>query len=373
MVVSIGGQRMYMWRAVDSEGEVLDVLVQTKRNKAAALKLMRRLLKKYGVLPESLVTDDLRSYHAAARDLLGHDGVAHHQAGEEERGGAPAEQRKQADRLPRGLEGEHHRGEQGPRGLLEADRLAEVAVPVRRVELAALELPARDGRVERDLGCARRDPGEGRLEGLGDGLDVGAVGGVVDAHLAGEELGGGELREQGVGGVGVARDDGGARAVDGGDREPPSEPLEPLLDLGGRQLDGHHRAATRQPRQRPRAAAKVVCALEMVPAAQRIAWRIHRVRQGESIVEIAKSYRTFPQRVAEVNRLDGTAPEEGSLLVIPAAPVVQKAASGRSAKRTAASRGRSRTASSTRAVAPRKATVLAAKQTSSRSRAKLAR
>lgn len=122
------------------------------------------------------------------------------------------------------------------------------------------------------------------------------------------------------------------------------------------------------------AAAKVVCALEMVPAAQRIAWRIHRVRQGESIVEIAKSYRTFPQRVAEVNRLDGTAPEEGSLLVIPAAPVVQKAASGRSAKRTAASRGRSRTASSTRvAAAPRKATVVAAKQTSSRSRAKLAR
>ena len=58
---------------VDSEGEVLDVLIQTKRNKAAALKLMRKLLKKYGCAPENLVTNDLRSYHAAARDL----GIAH--------------------------------------------------------------------------------------------------------------------------------------------------------------------------------------------------------------------------------------------------------------------------------------------------------
>ncbi len=67
--LKIDGHLVYLWRAVDSEGEVLDVLVQTKRNKAAALKLMRKLLKKYGFLPENLVTDDLRSYHAAARDL----------------------------------------------------------------------------------------------------------------------------------------------------------------------------------------------------------------------------------------------------------------------------------------------------------------
>ena len=59
------GRRMYMWRAVDSEGEVLDVLVQTKRNRAAALKLMRKLLKKYCFLPDKMVTDDLRSYGAA--------------------------------------------------------------------------------------------------------------------------------------------------------------------------------------------------------------------------------------------------------------------------------------------------------------------
>jgi putative transposase len=67
--LKIDGRLVYLWRAVDSEGEVLDVLVQTKRNKAAALKLMRKILKKYGFLPENLVTDDLRSYHAAARDL----------------------------------------------------------------------------------------------------------------------------------------------------------------------------------------------------------------------------------------------------------------------------------------------------------------
>src|SRR6201986_2472705 len=65
----IGGRLVYLWRAVDAEGEVLDVLLQSKRNKHAALKLMRKLLKKYAFVPERLVTDDLRSYSAAARDL----------------------------------------------------------------------------------------------------------------------------------------------------------------------------------------------------------------------------------------------------------------------------------------------------------------
>ena len=60
---------VYLWRAVDAEGEVLDVLVQTRRNKRAALKLMRKLLKKYGFVPDKFITDDLRSYGAAANDL----------------------------------------------------------------------------------------------------------------------------------------------------------------------------------------------------------------------------------------------------------------------------------------------------------------
>jgi putative transposase len=67
--LKIGGRMVYLWRAVDAEGEVLDVLVQSKRNRHAALKLMRKLLKKYAFAPERLVTDDLRSYGSAARDL----------------------------------------------------------------------------------------------------------------------------------------------------------------------------------------------------------------------------------------------------------------------------------------------------------------
>lgn len=67
--VSINGRRMYLWRAVDSEGDVLDILVQSRRNRNAALKLMRRLLKKLGCVPDAFVTDKLSSYGAALKDL----------------------------------------------------------------------------------------------------------------------------------------------------------------------------------------------------------------------------------------------------------------------------------------------------------------
>ena len=67
--LKIDGKMTYLWRAVDAEGEVLDVLVQSKRDKPAARKLMRKLLKKYAMIPDRLVTDDLRSYGAAAREL----------------------------------------------------------------------------------------------------------------------------------------------------------------------------------------------------------------------------------------------------------------------------------------------------------------
>ena len=67
--LKIDGRMVYLWRAVDAEGEVLDVLVQSKRNKHAALKLMRKLLRKYAVVPERMVTDDLRSYGAATLHL----------------------------------------------------------------------------------------------------------------------------------------------------------------------------------------------------------------------------------------------------------------------------------------------------------------
>jgi transposase-like protein len=67
--LKIDGRMVYLWRAVDAEGEVLDVLVQSRRNKRAALKLMRKLLKKCGFVPDKLVTDDLRSYRAAVHNL----------------------------------------------------------------------------------------------------------------------------------------------------------------------------------------------------------------------------------------------------------------------------------------------------------------
>ena len=69
MVAVIGGRRMYLWRAVDDEGEVLDILVQQRRDKAAAVKLMRKLLKKQGFAPSVLVTDKLRSYGAAKAEI----------------------------------------------------------------------------------------------------------------------------------------------------------------------------------------------------------------------------------------------------------------------------------------------------------------
>ena len=69
MVVRIAGKRMYLWRAVDHEGEVLDMLVQRRRDTRAALRLMRKLLKKQGFAPKLLVTDKLRSYASALRRL----------------------------------------------------------------------------------------------------------------------------------------------------------------------------------------------------------------------------------------------------------------------------------------------------------------
>jgi putative transposase len=60
MAVRIGGKQMYLWRAVDGEGEVLDVLLQAKRDTKAARKLMRKLLRKQGVAPDEWVTDKTR-------------------------------------------------------------------------------------------------------------------------------------------------------------------------------------------------------------------------------------------------------------------------------------------------------------------------
>jgi putative transposase len=69
MGITIGGDQYWLWRAVDNEGEVLDFLVQRRRNAKAARKLMIKLLKKYGFAPTRVVTDRLRSYSTAFRAI----------------------------------------------------------------------------------------------------------------------------------------------------------------------------------------------------------------------------------------------------------------------------------------------------------------
>lgn len=69
MVARIGGKRMYMWPAVGAEGEVLDMLLQKRRNKSAALKLLRRLLRNQAYVPEVIVTDGQPADRAALKIL----------------------------------------------------------------------------------------------------------------------------------------------------------------------------------------------------------------------------------------------------------------------------------------------------------------
>ncbi len=69
MVVKVGGKRMWLWRAVDDEGEVLDVLLQKRRNKGGARNIMRKLLKTTGLHPKTITTDGLASYRAAMREM----------------------------------------------------------------------------------------------------------------------------------------------------------------------------------------------------------------------------------------------------------------------------------------------------------------
>src|SRR5712675_3556269 len=70
VVISIAGKKYWLWRAVDQDGFVLDVLVQSRRDKKAAKRLFRKLLKKQGRAPRVLVTDKLESYAAAKREIV---------------------------------------------------------------------------------------------------------------------------------------------------------------------------------------------------------------------------------------------------------------------------------------------------------------
>ena len=75
--LSINGERQYLWRAVDQDGNVLDILVQRRRDKHAAKKFFRKLLKGLTYVPRVIITDQLKSYEAAKREIL--PGVEHRQ------------------------------------------------------------------------------------------------------------------------------------------------------------------------------------------------------------------------------------------------------------------------------------------------------
>jgi putative transposase len=73
--IRTNGQQHYLWRAVDQDGEVIDILVQPRRDQRAAERFFRRLLRSQGRKPFRIITDKLRSYSAAIRTILGE--VAH--------------------------------------------------------------------------------------------------------------------------------------------------------------------------------------------------------------------------------------------------------------------------------------------------------
>jgi len=75
--LTIGGKRHYLWRAVDQDGNVLDILVQSRRNKHAAKRFFRKLRVRLQYVPRVIITDKLKSYGAAKREIL--PGVEHRQ------------------------------------------------------------------------------------------------------------------------------------------------------------------------------------------------------------------------------------------------------------------------------------------------------
>lgn len=75
VVTSIAGRKHWLWRGVDQDGYILDEIVQTRRDTKAAKRLLVRLLKKQGVTSKRIITDKLRSYGAAKRDVM--PGVEH--------------------------------------------------------------------------------------------------------------------------------------------------------------------------------------------------------------------------------------------------------------------------------------------------------
>jgi putative transposase len=70
VVITINGEKRWLWRVVDRDGYILDEVVQARRDTKAAKRLLTRLLRKQGVNPKRMITDKLRSYAAAKRLLM---------------------------------------------------------------------------------------------------------------------------------------------------------------------------------------------------------------------------------------------------------------------------------------------------------------
>jgi putative transposase len=72
VVITIAGRKHWLWRAIDQDGQVLDEIVQNRRDTKAAKRLLTRLLKKQGIAPKRMITDKLRSYGAARQQVMPH-------------------------------------------------------------------------------------------------------------------------------------------------------------------------------------------------------------------------------------------------------------------------------------------------------------
>jgi putative transposase len=105
--LSINGKLQYLWRAVDQDGEVLDILVQPLRDRQAAKKFFRKLLQRLQYIPRALITDKLGSYAAAKADVL--PGVEHIQdKGSNNRAGNSHQPTRERERRMRGFKSAGH-------------------------------------------------------------------------------------------------------------------------------------------------------------------------------------------------------------------------------------------------------------------------
>jgi putative transposase len=107
IVVTIGGKKYWLWCAVDQQGFVLDVLVQSRRNAKAAKRLMKKLLKGQCHSPRVMITDKLRSYGAAKRDIM--PGVEHRsQKGLNNRAENSHQPTRRRERIMKGFKSARH-------------------------------------------------------------------------------------------------------------------------------------------------------------------------------------------------------------------------------------------------------------------------